>query len=236
MMGAWGHSNRTNCQAAKNTNSPVTSPATDCTPCRTPCMCLRPLVLCACRVPLQHTCRAALPVTHNHYCPATALPPLCRCSAPVHSAAEMQSIQAEVTRTIEALGPVEAAAVTTATRNIATWVHVITDATGKVGAVSDAIIQAQMNVLNAAYATAGFSFTLAGTTRTPNSGYHAMSPNSSAERNAKSSLRKGKASTLNLYTAGPGQGLLGWATFPSSKSHVEHPASPAVSCSHSAHL
>jgi hypothetical protein len=126
----------------------------------------------------------------------------------------MQSIQAEVARTIEALGPVDTAAVTT--RNIDTWIHVITDAAGK-GAVTDAMIQGQMSVLNAAYAAAGFTFTLVGTTKTANSAWHTMVPGASSESAAKTALRKGTARTLNMYTAGPGQGLLGWATFPNSE-------------------
>jgi hypothetical protein len=41
-----------------------------------------------------------------------------------------------------------------------------------------------------------------------------MSPGSTAERNAKTSLNVSPTTTLNFYTANPGGGLLGWATFP----------------------
>jgi hypothetical protein len=42
-----------------------------------------------------------------------------------------------------------------------------------------------------------------------------MSPGSTAETQAKNALRQGTADDLNIYTANPGGGLLGWATFPS---------------------
>jgi hypothetical protein len=57
---------------------------------------------------------------------------------------------------------------------------------------------------------------LASIDTTANDAWFAMSPGSTAEKNAKMALRQGTADDLNIYTANPGGGLLGWATFPSN--------------------
>jgi len=93
------------------------------------------------------------------------------------------------------------------------YFNVITSSTGA-GLVTDTQIANQISVLNAAYASGGWTFVLAGKTVTANDNWYAMG--SAAETAAKSALRRGTAADLNIYTANLGGGLLGWASFPSS--------------------
>jgi Pregnancy-associated plasma protein-A len=104
---------------------------------------------------------------------------------------------------------------TTSGQTIDVYVHVITSA-GGVGSLSSNDIAAQIQVLNAAFNGTGWNFRLVSTDVTANDQWFAMTPGGGAERQAKAALRKGTADDLNLYTANPGKGLLGWATFPSS--------------------
>ncbi|WP_444892980.1 zinc metalloprotease [Microbulbifer sp. TRSA001] len=97
------------------------------------------------------------------------------------------------------------------------YFHVITDRSNN-GALSNSEINAQMNVLNDAYANTPFTFNLVSTTVTANNSWYNVGYNSSAEQAMKSSLRVGDAGDLNIYVAELGDGLLGWATFPSSYS------------------
>jgi hypothetical protein len=111
---------------------------------------------------------------------------------------------------------------------IPVWFHVILNSTGA-GDVTSVQIQAQIDFLNTCYSGADtfpgyssptptadtpFRFTLAGVDRTTNDVWYTMSPGTEAEKQAKLALRKGGKGILNLYTANPGGGLLGWATFP----------------------
>ena len=101
--------------------------------------------------------------------------------------------------------------------NVPIAVHVIRKGDGtENGDVTQAQIDAQLNVLNAAYASTGspFFFTLASVDRTTNAAWYAMTPGTQAEIDAKNALRVGGAGTLNLYLASPGKDLLGWSTFP----------------------
>jgi hypothetical protein len=100
-----------------------------------------------------------------------------------------------------------------ATITIPVRFHVIHD--GGIGIVSDADLDEQLDVLNRDYNPHGIKFTKASVDRTDNAVFHRMTMGSAAERNAKTALGKNQASSLNFYTAGLGDSLLGWATFPS---------------------
>ncbi|HET9020546.1 MAG TPA: zinc metalloprotease [Ornithinibacter sp.] len=95
------------------------------------------------------------------------------------------------------------------------YMHVITD--GVNGKVTTTQISNQIKVLNNAYSTSGFSFTLASTDTTVNSRWYTnLRSGSRNEKDMKKALRKGTMGDLNLYTADLANNLLGWATFPKS--------------------
>ena len=102
----------------------------------------------------------------------------------------------------------------TASHVIPVWVHRIHPAAGG-GNVTNQQITDQLNVLNAAYASSTFSFSLAGIDDTNNDAWYTTTGGTS-ETQMKTALRKGGSNTLNMYLNNMGGGLLGWATFPSS--------------------
>ncbi len=102
--------------------------------------------------------------------------------------------------------------------NINVYFHVINKGSGIAnGDVPNSMITDQMNVLNAAFAGTGWSFTLVQTTRTTNTTWYNGCYGSS-ETAMKTALRQGTADDLNIYTCNPSGGILGYATFPSSYS------------------
>jgi hypothetical protein len=95
------------------------------------------------------------------------------------------------------------------------YFHVINNGTGAAnGNVSAQMITDQISVLNAAFASTGWSFNLVSTDRTTNASWYANCYGS-AEGAMKAALRKGTADDLNLYSCNPSGGILGYATFPS---------------------
>ena len=103
------------------------------------------------------------------------------------------------------------------TVTVPTYIHVITD--GAVGAVSDAQIASQMDVLNLSFAgfyggaDSGIRFALRGVTRTDNAAWHTMD-SFADEIAAKQALRRGGPDALNIYI-GTAAGNLGFAYYPS---------------------
>lgn len=95
--------------------------------------------------------------------------------------------------------------------------HVIRSATGA-GDVSDTRLNSQISTLNAAYSGRGFTFVRGTTDRTNNGTWYTMQPGTTAESACKNYFTgiasNNSAYVLNFYTAAPGGGLLGWATFP----------------------
>jgi hypothetical protein len=119
-------------------------------------------------------------------------------------------------------------------------VHVISiGRTRALGNVSDLVIGRQIAVLNQAYRgeqQAGgtatvFQFDLVSIDRTTSPRWFAMTPDSPEEAEAKAALRTGDAQTLNLFIAGPGEDLLGWATFP--EDYAAQPTNDGVVVLHS---
>lgn len=97
------------------------------------------------------------------------------------------------------------------------YYHVINKGSGIAnGDVPQTQVQAQMDVLNAAFKNTGWTFNLVATTRTTNARWYDLRSGSKNEKDMKNALRKGTADDLNIYSANLQGGLLGWATFPSS--------------------
>jgi hypothetical protein len=121
-------------------------------------------------------------------------------------------VEQDISNALAARGDVLAAGSTT---SIKVYVHVITNSSGG-GAPSSGMISSQINVLNNAYASSGFAFSVASTDTSANNSWYTAQPGTTAEKQMKQSLHKGGSADLNMYFNNMGGGLLGWATFPSS--------------------
>lgn len=133
-----------------------------------------------------------------------------RCSTP-HIQHKIDADELEFSAKLKSLNPVAALA----SRVVPVYFHIIQSSTDSTGGVTTTMINNQISVLNAAYANAGISFSLVSVDRTTNNTWYTVTPGTTAESQMKAALRKGGKESLNLYTANIGQGLLGWATFPS---------------------
>ena len=101
------------------------------------------------------------------------------------------------------------------TTTIPVYWHKIIGA-GGVGVVSDTQIADSILVLNNAYAPAGYAFNLVQIDETTNDAWYNVAQDTTEESDMKAALHQGTMATLNVYSANPGGGLLGWATFPMS--------------------
>jgi Pregnancy-associated plasma protein-A len=99
------------------------------------------------------------------------------------------------------------------------WFHVISP-DGVVGNVKDSVIQRQLQVINANFTGTGFTYVLAGVTRTVNESWYLLN-STGDEQEMKKALRRGGADTLNVYSTS-GAGFLGWAYYPSTYDSREY--------------
>jgi hypothetical protein len=93
------------------------------------------------------------------------------------------------------------------------YFHVVSN--GNTGNISDQMINSQMSILNNAFDDWGWTFNLVSVDRTSNSTWFNGCYGSS-ETAMKNALHRGTADDLNIYTCNPSNGILGYATFPSS--------------------
>ncbi|KAJ3410992.1 hypothetical protein HDV05_002936 [Chytridiales sp. JEL 0842] len=104
-------------------------------------------------------------------------------------------------------------------KTVNVYFHVIADDAVPASFVSDADVQAQMNVLNNDFTE--WTFNLVETKTVVNKKwFNSAAPDTPLQDEMKRTLRKGGPGDLNIYTVGfttgEGAGLLGYATFPSS--------------------
>lgn len=134
-----------------------------------------------------------------------------RCGTPELSPDEMRLVEREADRLFDLHGLPERADEVV----IPIAFHVISKGDRpNEGNIPDEMIDAQIDVLNDSYSTWGIRFELASVDRTVDRGWYNMFPGSPAERQAKKALVVDPKTHFNVYTASPGFGLLGWATFP----------------------
>ena len=102
-------------------------------------------------------------------------------------------------------------------QSVPVWFHVVSD--GASGTSRSTVIQEQMNVLNLAFGgvyggvNTGFSFRLAGVTRTNNAAWHYAAISGAAAHAMKRGTAPRRSETLNIY-ATTAEDYLGWAYLP----------------------
>jgi len=135
-----------------------------------------------------------------------------RCGTPDLDELMIEEIENRTARRVAEFGHVEMNWRIDAAINVPIAFHVIHS--GNQGKLTNSDLQAQLNVLNAAYAPSNVAFSLASVDYTDNAAWFNMGSGSIEEYNAKNALNIDPYSYLNFYTANLSGGLLGWATFP----------------------
>lgn len=129
-----------------------------------------------------------------------------------------RDLDPEVQRMVEEYSDRMASKITpgiTASHVIPVYWHRIHASNGTGGVVTSTQIAQQITVLNNAYASSSFSFSLVSTNDSNNDSWYTCS-GGTCETQMKNALRQGSSNALNIYSNNMGGGLLGWATFPSS--------------------
>ncbi len=133
------------------------------------------------------------------------------CAVPDVPPAEALAVHQEVARWLASNPPVASLQAV----SIPVAFHVVYLRSSGEGNVATSALDAQINVLNAAYAGSGYSFYRYSVDRTASNGsWFAATNGTSAERGMKQSLADNPRDLLNFYTNKPTGGVLGWATFP----------------------
>lgn len=140
-----------------------------------------------------------------------------RCASERFSPDEMAAIQRAIAKRARSLGVnnkmIDNLKVT---GHIPIAFHVIHD--GPHGLLTNADLQAQVDVLNNAFAPAVPStpalFQIDSVDFLDNATCFRMTPGSAVEKMCKNALARDPNIFLNFYTSNPGGGILGWATFP----------------------
>jgi Pregnancy-associated plasma protein-A len=134
------------------------------------------------------------------------------------SQVEMDAVQAQLQSYIKSMGRgLEMLAVGGQIK--VAW-HVIYN--GSTGNIPQSQIDASIAELNKAYSgfyggvNTGYTFVLASVDRTNNRQWFGVTPQTNRETQMKNALAIDPAHRLNVYSAKPGQNLLGWAYFPNS--------------------
>lgn len=154
-----------------------------------------------------------------------------RLCATDHNPVKINKMEQDFATRVEEAEKLGAAAANVTGGTINVYFHVIRRGTGvSNGDVTTTMINNQINVLNNAFASWGWSFNLVTVTRTTNSTWYTKCYGSS-ENQMKNALRQGTADDLNIYSCAPSGGILGYATFPSS--YASQPKKDGVVILHS---